>query len=69
MEEVVVKRTEMDLLDIKDDGFIEVMTGDGETREDLRLPNQEAYPDLYARIKNGFEASKSLVLTILAAMG
>ena len=56
MEEVVVKRTEMDLLDIKDDGFIEVMTSEGETREDLRLPNQEAYPDLYARIKNGFDA-------------
>ena len=69
MEEVVIKRTEMDLLDIKDDGFIEVMTGDGETREDLRLPNQEAYSELYSRIKNGFEASKTLVLTILSAMG
>ena len=59
----------MDLLDIKDDGFIEVMTGDGDTRQDLKLPNQEAYPDLYSRITNGFAASKSLTLTVLSAMG
>ena len=69
MEEVVVKRCEMELLDIKDDGYVDLMSGDGDQRQDLKMPNSETFSELYNRIKNGFDGGKTLVLTVMSAMG
>ena len=62
-----VKRLEYSLVDISDDGFCSLMTEEGETREDVKLPD---YPDNFAReIKADFEAGKNLMVTVLSAMG
>lgn len=37
----IVKRTEYTLIDIADDGFVSLMTDDGSTKEDLKLPTDE----------------------------
>ena len=68
MEEVVAKRKEFQLVDIKDDGFVTLMNDDGETRDDLRMPS-EAFPEAHKKITNGFEAGNTMMVTVLSAMG
>ena len=68
MEEVVAKRKEYQLVDIKDDGFVSIMNEDGETREDLRMPS-EAFPEAHKKITNGFESGATMMVTVLSAMG
>lgn len=64
MEVPVVKRTEFQLLDI-DDGFLSLMTMDGETKDDVRAPEGE----LGENIQAAFDEGKDLMVTIIAAMG
>ncbi|CDO95096.1 unnamed protein product [Kluyveromyces dobzhanskii CBS 2104] len=64
MEVPVVKRTEFQLLDI-DDGFLSLMTMDGETKDDVRAPEGE----LGDNIQAAFDEGKDLMVTIIAAMG
>ena len=62
----IVKRTEYTLMDISDDGFVTLMDENGETREDLTLPD---YPDNYANeLKKEFQ-EKQLLVTVLKACG
>lgn len=62
----VVSRTEYTLVDIAEDGFVTLMDENGETREDLELPD---FPDNYANeIKKDFE-EKQLLVTVLKACG
>jgi len=62
----VVSRTEYTLVDISDDDFMTLMDSNGETREDLMLPD---YPDNYAsKLREEFE-KKQLVVTVLKACG
>jgi translation initiation factor 5A len=62
----VVSRTEYTLVDIAEDGFVTLMDENGETREDLELPD---FPDNYAdEIKKDFE-EKQLLVTVLKACG
>ena len=66
-----VKRVEYDLVDISDDGFLSVMSEDGEMREDVKLPEQ---PDNYGReLTLAFEAAqesgKTLSVVVMTAMG
>ena len=68
MEEVVAKRREFQLVDIKDDGYVTLMNDDGETRDDLRMPS-EAFPEALKKITNGFESGATMMVTVLAAMG
>ena len=61
-----VGRNDFSLLNITDDGFLNLF-GDGETKDDLRLPE---YPEgLADQIRNDFGAGKSVVLTVMKAMG
>ncbi len=53
MEQVVTKRQEYQLVDIKDDGFVELMDDAGETRQDVKMPS-EAFPDALKKITIGF---------------
>lgn len=41
VEVPIVKKNEYTLLDIQDDGFLTLMTSEGETKEDLKLPVDE----------------------------
>lgn len=59
-----VKRTEFQLLDI-DDGYLSLMTPDGETKDDVRAPDGE----LGEQIQSGFDDGKDMMVTIISAMG
>ena len=51
----VVTRKDYDLIDISDDGFMTLMDEDGETKEDLKLPEA---PENYGReLTKAFEAA------------
>ncbi|AQZ15118.1 HYP2 (YEL034W) and ANB1 (YJR047C) [Zygosaccharomyces parabailii] len=64
MEVPFVKRSEYQLLDI-DDGFLSLMTMDGETKDDVRQPEGELGDALQA----SFDEGKDLNVTIISAMG
>jgi translation initiation factor 5A len=64
MEVPNVSRTEFQLIDI-DDGFLNLMTQDGSTKDDVKLPEGEIGEKLTAE----FEEGKDLLVTIISAMG
>ncbi|CAL9735570.1 eukaryotic translation initiation factor 5A-2 [Monosporozyma servazzii] len=64
MEVPVVKRTEFQLLDI-DDGFLSLMTNDGETKDDIKMPEGE----LGDQLQDAFDEGRDVNVTIIAAMG
>ena len=48
-----------------DDGFLNLMSQDGTSKDDVRLPEG----DLGKQIQGDFEAGKDLLVTIVGAMG
>ncbi|KAJ8102461.1 translation protein SH3-like domain-containing protein [Lipomyces tetrasporus] len=64
MEVPNVTRTEFQLIDI-DDGFLSLMTSDGATKDDVKVPDG----DIGAKIESEFEEGKDLIVTIVSAMG
>jgi len=62
-----VSRAEYTLLDIDDEGYVSLMTEEGDTKEDLQLPT---YPEELAdEIREGFDEGKTLLLTVVTACG
>ncbi|GJN10540.1 hypothetical protein PR202_ga28640 [Eleusine coracana subsp. coracana] len=61
-----VTRVEYQLIDVSEDGFVSLLTESGGTKDDLRLPADDA---LSAQIKNGFDEGKDMILTVMSAMG
>ncbi|XP_024029426.1 eukaryotic translation initiation factor 5A-4 isoform X1 [Morus notabilis] len=61
-----VNRTDYQLIDISEDGFVSLLTDNGNTKDDLRLPTDEA---LLTQIKDGFADGKDLVVSVMSAMG
>ncbi|KAK2973437.1 hypothetical protein RJ640_007938 [Escallonia rubra] len=61
-----VNRTDYQLIDISEDGFVSLLTENGSTKDDLRLPTDDA---LLSQIKDGFAEGKDLVVTVMSAMG
>ncbi|CAA6653539.1 unnamed protein product [Spirodela intermedia] len=61
-----VNRTDYQLIDISEDGFVSLLTENGSTKDDLRLPTDEP---LLSQIKDGFADGKDLVVTVMSAMG
>jgi len=59
-----VSRTEYQLLDIGDDGFLSLLLPSGETKDDIKLPEGE----IGDQIQTAFEAGKAVLVTVLAAM-
>jgi translation initiation factor 5A len=59
-----VTRNEYQLVNI-DDGFLNLMTAEGVSKDDIRLPEGE----LGTQIQAGFDDGKDLVVSILSAMG
>lgn len=58
-----VKRTEFELLDI-DDGYLNLMTDSGETKQDVKAPEGE----LGDKLQADFDDGKELIVTIVSAM-
>ncbi|CAA7045527.1 unnamed protein product [Microthlaspi erraticum] len=61
-----VNRTDYQLIDISEDGYVSLLTDNGSTKDDLKLPTDEA---LLQQIKSGFEDGKDLVVSVMSAMG
>ncbi|OCF37767.1 eukaryotic translation initiation factor 5A [Kwoniella heveanensis CBS 569] len=58
-----VRRQEYQLLDIQD-GFLNLMDGDGNSKDDVKVPETE----IGQQIESDFEAGKDLMVTIISAM-
>jgi len=66
MDVPVVKRNEYTLIDISDDGYLSLMTSDGDTKDDVKLPEGE----VGAKINKLFtEEGKDTLVTVQTAMG
>ncbi|XP_052622366.1 mitotic checkpoint protein BUB3.3 [Lactuca sativa] len=61
-----VNRTDYQLIDISEDGFVSLLTENGGTKDDLKLPTDDS---LLTQIKDGFAEGKDLVVTVMSAMG
>lgn len=59
-----VSRVEYQLVNI-DDGFLNLMGGDGASKDDVKVPEGDLGKDITA----GFEEGKDLLVTIISAMG
>ncbi|KAH7436439.1 hypothetical protein KP509_05G020200 [Ceratopteris richardii] len=60
-----VSRNDYQLIDISEDGFVSLLNEGGNTKDDLRLPSDDA---LATQVKDGFAEGKDLVLTVMSAM-
>jgi len=61
-----VNRSDFQLIDISDDGFVTLMNEKGDTRDDLRLPEGE----LGEKIRSEFgKEDTSVIITVLSAVG
>ncbi|PAA87961.1 hypothetical protein BOX15_Mlig011055g1 [Macrostomum lignano] len=59
-----VARREYQLVNISDEGFLELMSENGDMKEDIRLPEG----DIGSEIRRRFDADESLVIQVLASM-
>ena len=66
LAEPIVSRTEYQLVDITDDGFLSLMAKDNSMRDDIKLPDDEA---LAKNIQEAFDTGDDVVLTVLGALG
>ncbi|XP_074309676.1 eukaryotic translation initiation factor 5A-5 [Silene latifolia] len=61
-----VNRTDYQLIDISEDDFVSLLTDNGGTKDDLKLPEDDK---LLEQIKTGFAEGKDLILSVQSAMG
>lgn len=66
MDVPIVKRSEYNLIDVTEEGYISLMDDQGEVRDDLHCNNN---PELFDEIKRKFDAGDELMITVLKAMG
>lgn len=60
-------RTEYQLIDISEEGFVTLMDEHGNTRDDIKLPT---YPETLAEaIKEAFASDEIILVTVCSAMG
>lgn len=64
MEVPNVHRDEYPLLDISEDGFLSLLKADGDTKDDVKVPDTE----LGNKIREDFDNMKDLLITIISAM-
>ncbi|KAK6629822.1 Eukaryotic translation initiation factor 5A-1 [Polyplax serrata] len=65
MDVPFVKREDYQLTDISDDGYLTLMSDNGDLREDLKVPDG----DLGSQLKSDFDAGKELLCTVLKSCG
>ncbi|CAI8595601.1 unnamed protein product [Vicia faba] len=61
-----VNRTDHQLIDISEDGFVSLLTDNGSTKDDLKLLTDDA---LLTQIKDGFAEGKDFIVSVMSAMG
>jgi len=61
-----VNRTDYQLIDISEDGFVSLLMDSGNTKDDLRLPTDSQLPQ---QIKGCYEGGKDIIVTVMSAMG
>jgi len=72
LEVPVVSKTEYTLLDIDDDDHMSLMDEKGDTREDLKLPDDRSGDSAFAlaqEVQKKFDEGAEVVVTIMSAMG
>lgn len=65
MEVPLVKRTEYNLIDITEEGYLHLMNDGGDIREDLHCNSN---PDLLIEIRKKFDAGEDMMISVLAAL-
>jgi len=65
MEVPVITRAEFQLIDVGDDGFLSLLREDGDTKNDLKLPEGE----IGEQIRAAFDEGKDVLCAVQAAMG
>jgi len=64
-----IRRTEWQLISIADDGFTTLMDTKGNTKSDLKLPDEtDDDQELSVKIRAAVEGGKEVFVTVLAAM-
>jgi len=61
-----VTRIEYQLIDITDDGYVSLLSANGDTKSDLKLPEDET---LQQQIRESFDNGKDVTVAVLASMG
>ena len=72
LEVPVVSKAEYTLLDIDDDDHMSLMDEEGDTREDLKLPDDRSGDSAFAlgqEVQKKFDEGAEVVVTIMSAMG
>eukprot|EP00923_Selenidium_pygospionis_P027523 GHVN01049596.1.p1 GENE.GHVN01049596.1~~GHVN01049596.1.p1 ORF type:complete len:163 (-),score=30.33 GHVN01049596.1:89-577(-) len=71
MEEPVIKRTELQLIDIQDEDFVTLLGENGVTRSDVRLPRDAdgSHDDVAKQVLELQSKEKSIIVTLLGACG
>ena len=66
----LVKRVEYTVVNIEDDGFLQLLDDSGEMKEDIQFPTEEHLKEVVDKTKEIFEAGKNECLVIvLQALG
>ena len=61
----VVKRSDLGLIDISDEGYCSCLLDNGDTKDDLKMPEG----DLGDKIRSAFDEGKEVNVCVVAAMG
>ena len=64
-----IKRTEYSIMGVDDEGYVSLVDKNGNMRQDLKLPNDiDSDEVICKKIKEGLDAGKSMLCTVLYAM-
>ena len=66
----IVKRLEYTLINIEDDGFVTLLDDNGETKEDIKLPEEEWLKEIADKAREIFtEGTKECIVSVIGALG
>uniref|UniRef100_A0A0G4H2U3 Eukaryotic translation initiation factor 5A n=1 Tax=Chromera velia CCMP2878 TaxID=1169474 RepID=A0A0G4H2U3_9ALVE len=70
VEVPIVKKSEFQLMDITDEGYMSLIDGSGNMKEDVKIPDaSEDDQKLVAEMKGGLDSGKQVVVSVISAMG
>ncbi|CDJ38681.1 translation initiation factor eIF-5A, putative [Eimeria tenella] len=71
MEVPNVKRSEFQLIDVSDDGFVSLLLDNGDLKSDLTLPKDSDgnLDEVALQVKSLFQEGKGVLVSVLAACG
>jgi translation initiation factor 5A len=65
-----ISRTEWTVMSVDDEGYLSLIDKTGKMRQDLKLPNEIEDDEVTSKkIRDGLEAGKTVLVTVLGAMG